>query len=103
MNFHGRIMNIPAEGEDGADGIEVSYLMGHRDARHAAAEIANEADEQIRELVEALKRSRGHVTDAIEHARDENLHKWLESCVADLDAIDAALGLCSVSLNVHEE
>lgn len=47
MNFHGRMMNI-RDGADGAASIE--YKRGHRDARHAAAEIANEADARIAEL-----------------------------------------------------
>lgn len=46
-DFHGRIMNI-RDGADGAASIE--YKRGHRDARHAAAEIANEADNRIVEL-----------------------------------------------------
>ena len=56
MNFHGRIMNIQeAMPHLPSDQLRHSYKEGHRDARHTAAEIANEADEQIRELVEALE------------------------------------------------
>lgn len=47
MNFHSRMMNI-RDGAEGAASIE--YKRGHRDARHAAAEIANEADAKIAEL-----------------------------------------------------
>lgn len=47
MNFHGRMINI----RDNADDEALSeYKRGHRDARHAAAEIANEADARIAEL-----------------------------------------------------
>jgi hypothetical protein len=43
-DYHGRIMNIPTT-EWGA-----SYKHGHRDARHAAAEIALEAAAEVRSL-----------------------------------------------------
>ena len=47
MSFHGRMINI----RDNADDEALSeYKRGHRDARHAAAEIANEADARIAEL-----------------------------------------------------
>lgn len=38
-NFHGRLMNIPQP-----RGFRGEYYEGHRDARHAAAEIGLEAD-----------------------------------------------------------
>lgn len=43
MNLHGRIMNIPAKPYDGTDAY-THYCRGHRDARHAAAELAISAD-----------------------------------------------------------
>ena len=43
MTYHNRIMNIKMIGGEG-------YKEGHRDARHAAAEIALEADAEIEEL-----------------------------------------------------
>lgn len=52
MNLHGRIMNLPASGEPA--GGSMAYKLGHRDARHAAAEMAKEADALIAELTEAL-------------------------------------------------
>jgi hypothetical protein len=56
VNYHGRIMNIstflvPDEG----------YRIGHRDARHAAAEIANEADAEIERLRGLLRDVRSEV------------------------------------------
>ena len=52
-NFHARMMNIradrPSETECGKS-IDRAYKIGHRDARHAAAEIAIEADEALRRL-----------------------------------------------------
>jgi hypothetical protein len=64
-NFHGRMMNIqtdrmgasfdrqPLRGRD----IKLAYKIGHRDARHAAAEIANEADFEIERLRDLLAKS----------------------------------------------
>lgn len=59
-NFHARTMNIPTPpayvGPNGlvTDGARTAYTLGHRDARHAAAEIASEADAQICALRKAL-------------------------------------------------
>jgi hypothetical protein len=56
MNFHGRMMNIPVDPETMRKSTEYTgdpvagYKVGHRDARHAAAEIVNEADTQITTL-----------------------------------------------------
>jgi hypothetical protein len=51
MSYHGEIMNIPCDaGMAGTDNVLLAYLHGHRDARHAAAEIANEADAEIAKL-----------------------------------------------------
>ena len=54
-NYHGRIMNIPSDVEGMSNPSRVIYKTGHRDARHAAAEIAAEADGVIEELYEALE------------------------------------------------
>jgi hypothetical protein len=65
LNLHNRMMNLqagvpPVPDEDKLPGsAEVlwaqGYKTGHRDARHAAAELALSADEQIRKLREALE------------------------------------------------
>jgi cell division protein FtsB len=52
-NYHDRIMNIPTKDKEKYNG---QYKRGHRDGRHAAAEIANEADEEIAELKEELEK-----------------------------------------------
>lgn len=55
-NFHGRMMNIPTDRRKLMDASTEAcdrprvYEYGHRDARHAAAEIANEADARIAAL-----------------------------------------------------
>jgi hypothetical protein len=45
MSLHDKIMNIPLE-----PGCSPAYDAGHRDARHAAAEIALQGDEAIDRL-----------------------------------------------------
>lgn len=50
-NFHGRIMNIQQDGHLLMTAEQsLIYKTGHKDARHAAAEIALEADRRIEEL-----------------------------------------------------
>lgn len=70
MDFHGRMMNILTRHEtivrmgqtaiNETDGLvqaaQRAYQYGHRDARHAAAEIANEADAEICALREIRDR-----------------------------------------------
>lgn len=56
MNFHNEMMNIPIDYSDWKATKETNtYAMGHRDARHAAAEIAIKADERIEALERALR------------------------------------------------
>lgn len=72
-NFHGRMMNIAVVLRQMLETTTNPYLddvgtykRGHRDARHAAAEIANEADARIEQLeaqlAAAQERERGLVT-----------------------------------------
>lgn len=46
-DYHARIMNIPANGKEMDS---TAYRLGHRDARHAAAEIALEAEAEVERL-----------------------------------------------------
>ena len=58
MNLHNEIMNIPVKHERVIFQDQVCYLMykeGHRDARHAAAELSLKAEARIEELEEVLK------------------------------------------------
>ncbi|MBV60945.1 MAG: hypothetical protein CMH65_06550 [Nevskiales bacterium] len=52
MDLHGKIMNIPANVPKDYDqgDYRLAYQTGHRDARHAAAELAMAADACIRAL-----------------------------------------------------
>ena len=56
-NVHARIMNIavPRDVSGQVIGWSPAYLEGHRDARHAAAEIANEAGATIADLLDRLQ------------------------------------------------
>lgn len=75
MDFHGRIMNIPInqsllDGIDTSDSAQVgAYKFGHKDARHAAAEIAMEADREIEQLkkdgADLLKASQDQMASSI--------------------------------------
>jgi len=59
MNLHNEIMNLPCPApreliaQQGQHNL--CYKFGHRDARHAAAELAIEADKRIEDLEYALK------------------------------------------------
>lgn len=59
-DYHGRIMNLPVIELIKKNDTKNDYLRGHRDARHAAAEIAGEADRQI-EAAEALAEALGRL------------------------------------------
>lgn len=59
-DFHGRMMNIQAPHY--ADSYE--RKVGHRDARHAAAEIALEADAEIERLTALLHETQDRLATA---------------------------------------
>lgn len=52
MNLHNEIMNIPTDKLDWDVGVKESrsYKEGHRDARHAAAELSLKVDNYIERL-----------------------------------------------------
>ena len=53
MSLESRIMNLPASGEPA--GGSMAYKLGHRDARHAAAEIASEGDALTEQMAASLQ------------------------------------------------
>lgn len=58
MSLHDKIMNIPAHGADDYDNLpneKVAYKIGHRDARHEAAEMALAQDEAINSFMSFLQ------------------------------------------------
>lgn len=59
-NYHGDIMNIPVDDDlmnyiAKTDAEVFAYKVGHRDARHEAAELGNQADCVIEELRSTLE------------------------------------------------
>lgn len=73
MSLHNDIMNlICKEPEVRSYGAEphYAYKLGHRDARHAAAELSLKADERIDELVYALRAAKAYVEDTSDYGRE---------------------------------
>jgi hypothetical protein len=59
MNLHGQIMNLPAKAFAPGEMNDAAYGFGHRDARHAAAELALKADAlatSVSTLIDHLER-----------------------------------------------
>jgi hypothetical protein len=54
MNLHNEIMNINCAVGHAYAANQTAYKMGHRDARHAAAELALRADAEIERLQSSL-------------------------------------------------
>lgn len=87
MSLHNEIMNIQID-----DGHELdydaynSYKLGHRDARHAAAELSLTAQARIEELETALKElyvASGTVANCAynvgqSHEDWENIRHWID-------------------------
>lgn len=83
MSLRARIMNLTAKPSGLEDSAAHIYRIGYRDARHAAAELAAEADAIRDELVSLLAR-----------VRDEaDTYILGEALVAEVDAaLDRAKG-----------
>ena len=92
-DFHGRMVNIQITPESSLnlrdDTARSLYKLGHRDARHAAAEIANEADRQIEELMSRLGRLQG-MAETLREQQDET-QKMLDHVADDRDRIKTEL------------
>jgi hypothetical protein len=57
-NYHGAMMNLPCEVPQTmltSESSRMAYKTGHRDARHAAAELALGADREVDQLRDALR------------------------------------------------
>lgn len=61
MGYHEKMMNIPRPSTRSRNGPH--YAAGHRDARHAAAEIAAEADAEIDALKAQLAEAEARATE----------------------------------------
>jgi hypothetical protein len=83
--FHGRMMNIPGDlawqDPQVMTAMRVAYSTGHRDARHAAAGIALEAEAEIARLRAAL----GAMTGLV-RLKYGNLHDDINGLLAEAEA-----------------
>lgn len=87
-NYHGDIMNIPVDDDlmnyiAKTDAEVFAYKVGHKDARHEAAELGDHADCVIEELRIALKMARATlrcVQDGI-HEPDQ-----IENRIAEIES-----------------
>lgn len=67
MSVHNQIMNIPTV--PGTYNDLFCYKLGHRDARHAAAELALKYDGLIEKLFDAL--CDRHADDLVDELKEE--------------------------------
>jgi hypothetical protein len=88
MNLHNEIMNIPVpksvihnlEHPDCKDMFSAhSYKFGHRDARHAAAELSLKAEARIEELENALSKLMDKARYTLCSSQFDELDEYLES------------------------
>lgn len=87
MDLHSEIMNISVNSDTISSevGNPRDYRLGHRDARHAAAELALKADARIKELEAVLKElyvASGPVANCAYnvgqyHEDWENIKQWI--------------------------
>jgi hypothetical protein len=87
MDMHGRIMNLPATPpSDYSDKATLeAYKTGHRDARHAAAELAQKADALAVVMRDVLEWARHEKTPLREQEVAE-----IERVLADYSALTQA-------------
>lgn len=74
MSLHNEIMNIQSDTNEvltqyGRDHSHTSYKIGHRDARHAAAELSLKYEALIERLLDALEAR--HADDYVDAIRKE--------------------------------
>lgn len=81
MDLHSEIMNIkalvPVEALE--DGKVFAYKIGHRDPRHAAAELALKADARIEELESVLSKLMDKARYTLCSSHFDELDEYLES------------------------
>lgn len=97
-DYHGRIMNLSVSLDKQALACEtvgdmVVYVKGHRDARHAAAEIALEADAQLEAAAEKIAQAEALFATFVAEsdARAQAAFATWEGQVAQLNAKIRAL------------
>lgn len=67
MKLHDKIMNLPSKHDNRQ--FAIAYKEGHRDARHAAAELALKYDSLIVKLFDAL--CNRHADDLVDELKEE--------------------------------
>lgn len=82
MNLHGQMMNIQPPTRVGTPETNpaIAYKMGHRDARHAAAELALRADEEREVMLMALRAILPHI--CVSTAADGGPNKYSAAVLA---------------------
>lgn len=78
QSLHDRIMNLPDGSDPAGDGDPFcrGHKHGHRDARHAAAELATEVDAELAALRAECERK----TKALEFIATHDSSEWPERC-----------------------
>ena len=92
MDLHGQIMNLQAPNYSGLlASPDYAAKIGHRDARHAAAELANSADADRHALIEVAQNALG-AYEALRLVGAENHLPGLARCEQRLKAVLARVG-----------
>lgn len=83
MNLHNQIMNIPCSETQSRIAVQTknhqAYKLGHRDARHAAAELSLKAEARIDELEEVLSKLMDKARYTLCSSQFDELDEYLES------------------------
>jgi len=95
MSLHDKIIDIPPSRTDSQ-----GYLIGHRDCRHAAAELAVKQDALVAQLVEALEYAledsaeiiTKHVLELGENHKADRLKEMRDKLASARAALSAARG-----------
>jgi hypothetical protein len=82
-SYHGAMMNVQPKYPNGRVRMDCSmeYKEGHRDARHACADIANDADAEIAALRERVAKLEAALTFVADHSTEPSI----------VDRVDRAL------------
>jgi len=105
--FHGKMVNIQVDQEAMGrvvacnDLAVAGYKYGHRDARHAAAEIANEADKYIEHLLNENGKLGGD-RETILSERDEAC-EMLKKVADDRDHLAGRLQRLQEQFDLYKE
>ena len=85
MTLHDEIMNIPCEPIEGTESEVLAFKLGHKQALHAAAELADRSEQKLRDEVAALRNDLGLACALLDQATacsgigpDKALDWWAE-------------------------